>query len=370
MRIAELVNSLTLGGAERMVTNLSLGLAARGHQVTVICLRGAGPLEEPLRAAGIEVMALGKGEGFSCATASRLARLLKERRIEVVHTHNPLVHHYGVLAGRLAGVHGVVSTVHGLNNLEKRGKGELLYLAMSLWTSRIVSVCRMAEEFFRRTLPLPKNRMSVIYNGIPLEPFLRVAPRPPDGEFVFGAVGRLVPIKDHAGLLEAFREVAARHPRCRLEILGDGPLRRELEERRDRLGLAGRVEFRGASADAAAFLGRVDAFVLSSESEGLPMTLMEAMAAGLPTVATAVGGIPEFVEGARSGWLAPPRAPAALAAAMMAAVEADDRAERGARGREFALARCSLETMAMEYERLFAGLPPRAAIRPKEAHAR
>jgi glycosyltransferase involved in cell wall biosynthesis len=370
MRVAELVDSLTLGGAERMAVNLSLGLRARGNQVTVVCLRKGGPLEQPLAEAGIEVATLGKGEGFRLATARALARLLRERAIDVVHTHNPLVHHYGVLAARMAGVPAVVSTVHGLNNLEKRGKGELLYLLTSLATDRIVSVCRMAQDFFRATLPLPKEKMRVIYNGIPLERFLRLPSRPAADDFVFGAVGRLVPIKDQRSLLLAFQQVAARYPRVRLEILGDGPMRAELEALRDELGLEGRARFCGASEDVTGFLAGLDVFVLSSRSEGLPMTLMEAMAAGVPVVATAVGGIPEFVEESGCGWLAPPANPEALARAMTAAIEAGDLTERGARGRAFAAERCSLEKMAADYESLFAGLLPASGPRRESQHGK
>jgi glycosyltransferase involved in cell wall biosynthesis len=366
MLIVELVDSLQIGGTERMVVNLSLGLAARRHRVVVVCLRGSGPLEKPLQAAGIEVVALHKPEGVDFSTARRLTRLVKDRGVDVVHTHNPLVHHYGVIAARLASIP-VVSTVHGLNNLEKLGKSSLVYLATSPFTQRIVVVCGMAREFFLDRLPLPRKKFSVVYNGIPVEPFLQLPRKAPSGEFVFGTIGRLVPIKDHESLLNAFLRLSGKHPRCRLEILGDGPLRAELERRSETLGLSGRVFFRGANSDVRDFLTSLDAFVLSSKSEGLPMTILEAMAGGLPIVATAVGGIPEVVDGVGCGWTAPPCNPAALADAMELALLAPDLREKGQRGRAAAAAGFSLEKMSADYELLFQKCLEEQGRSPKES---
>jgi glycosyltransferase involved in cell wall biosynthesis len=353
MRIVQLVDSLAVGGTERMVVHLSCGLQASGHDVAVVCLRSLGALAEPLHRKGIPTHALGKPEGLHWASMAALRDFLSEFKADVVHTHNPLVHHYGAVAGRLARVPQVVSTVHGIGNINGIGKSEVVFGASCLVTNHIVAVCQMARDVFAAHPLIAKNKLRVVYNGIPLEPYLSVPPRAGGGPFVFGAVGRLVPVKDHATLLAAFQQVAHQHPECRLEFLGDGVLRQDLEQKAVQLGIASRVVFHGERAETRDFYENIDVFVMSSLSEGLPMTLLEAMAAGRPIVSTNVGGIPEMVEGSQSGWLCPPSQPKMLAQALSASFTAGDRLARGARAREYVQKHGSLDAMVRGYEAVF-----------------
>jgi glycosyltransferase involved in cell wall biosynthesis len=160
-------------------------------------------------------------------------------------------------------------------------------------------------------------------------------------------------VKDQRTLLTAFARVRQHTPACRLEILGCGELLDELEAQARALGIHDSVTFRGWSRDVAGFLAGVDAFVLSSRSEGLPMTLLEAMAAGLPVVSTAVGGIPEVVNGAGCGWLAPAGDAVGLADRMLEALNAPDFADRSKRARQAAAANYSVGSMTDQYGRLF-----------------
>jgi glycosyltransferase involved in cell wall biosynthesis len=356
MRIAEIINTLEIGGLERLVVDLALNLHTRGHEPVVICLRGAGPLAEPLEAAGVRVIALGKSEGFSLRTVSKLAGHLREERIDVVHTHNPLVHHYGVLGARLAGVSAVVNTRHGLGNFPRSAKTEWIF-GLACWqTDRVVAVCQAAREYFRNSTAIPARKLACIPNGIPAEKYLAIRPKTPDSTFVFGSVGRLVAVKNHRCLLTAFSLLLRRKPNCRLELLGDGPMRLELEELSRSLGIQHAVDFRGSDLDVPSFLSRLDAFVLCSESEGLPLTVLEAMAAGLAVIGTAVGGIPELLADGPCGWLCPPSQPERLVEMMVNAAEAADRMEIGARGRERVRDHYTLARMTEEYELLFRGI--------------
>jgi glycosyltransferase involved in cell wall biosynthesis len=352
MRIAEIVDSLEIGGAERMVVDLSCCLKERGHSLHVICLRDSGPLARILAEAGIEVLALKKPDGFSVARLVRLRRYLQNAGIDIVHTHNPLVHHYGALAGRLAGVPVVVSTLHGLSNLNGVDRTSRIYKSITRLTDRIVAVCQIGQECFERA-GLPPHKLRVIYNGIPLERFVALQPEPDRQPIVFGAVGRLVAIKNHASLLKAFRLAHERYPPCRLEILGDGPLRHDLEKLACELGLGSSVRFRGFSLEVAPFFESLNTFVISSLSEGLPLTVLEAMASGLPVIGTAVGGIPELVNAAGCGWLCPPDRPDLLADSMMAAIQSKQRSGLGMRARSYVVERYSLRNMTCEYEHLF-----------------
>jgi glycosyltransferase involved in cell wall biosynthesis len=336
---------------------MALGFQRRSHDVAVACLYKDGPMAAPLAAAGIPVTSLHKPEGFHWSTARQLARLAREFRADVIHTHNPQVHHYGVLAAKMAGVKGVVNTLHGVNNLVDASRAaKLIYGLTGPWTGCIAAVSEASRKFFEQVSHLPKNKLRVIYNGIPLEPFLEVPPPVARESVVFGAVGRLVPVKDHKTAIRAFAEVARENPASRMELAGDGPLRQELESEVARLGLAGRVIFRGDLRDIPGFLAGVDAFLMSSLSEGLPMSLLEAMAAGRVVVSTDVGGIPEVVEAAQCGWLSPPGDVPAMVDAMRKAIQAKDRVAMAAAGRRFVTAHCSATRMVESYEAVFTSL--------------
>jgi glycosyltransferase involved in cell wall biosynthesis len=356
MNVLHLVDTLGIGGAERVVVHLARGFEQRGHKATVVCLYSDGPMSLPLRKAGIRVETLNKPNGLHPTSIFRLARLLKQCRIEAVHTHNPQVHHYGVAASRLAGIKTVVNTLHGVNNFQNSGRAaNALYGIAARWTGSIVAVSEASKRFFESLSYLPKEKLSVVYNGIPLEPLLAIG-GPPDAPLVFGIVGRLVPIKDQMTALRAFALICKEAPDCRLEFAGDGPLLGELEAEARRLSISARVTFHGAVQDIPGFLARTGVFVLSSLSEGMPMSLLEAMAAGRPVVATSVGGVPELVETARCGWLCRPGDPEAMARVMREASDRNARMERGARGRAFALEHCSLERMVQRYEDIFRSL--------------
>lgn len=356
LNIVELVNSLDTGGAERMAASLALNLRGRGATVRVVCLRHLGnmPLSESeFQNAGIELVPLFKDDGFSVRTLRTLTDRIKDWKIDVVHTHNPLVNHYGAMAARLGGARAVVSTIHGISTLNMPGWAKTVFWMSCLMTDRLVGVCPIVGETLRRHYMLETHKTTVINNGIELEKFLRIKPRPTANPFVFGTVGRLVPVKDQKTLLEAFAAVVRSRPNCRLEILGDGELRPQLEKQAQLLGLHQSVRFRGFSRDIPEFLAELDAFVMSSLSEGLPLTVLEAMAAGLPIVATSVGGVIRLVEDAGCGWLCPAAQPAALAFSMLQALESGNKRVLGDRGRASVLRDYSVAKMTADYEALF-----------------
>jgi glycosyltransferase involved in cell wall biosynthesis len=353
MRIVELVNSLEIGGAERMVADLARGLRRAGHDVHVAALRGRGPLAEVLDESGVEWHAFGKAEGFSFKTARALARYAGDRGADVIHTHNPLTHHYGAMAGRMAKTSVVASTFHGPGNLTGFGRTLLVFEASCLFSDCVVACCTSVEKHLRRVTRIARSRLTMIPNGIELDRFLNVAPVPRKGQLTFGAVGRLVAVKDQSSLIRAFAEASRVRPEARLEILGAGPLHAALVERARELSVADRVTFHGSSLDVASFLSRIDVFVLCSLSEGLPLTMLEAMAAGLPVVGTEVGEIPELVRGGSCGWLCAPSAPEQLARAMLEAAESERRAEMGQSGREYVVKRHSVDRMVTNYQELF-----------------
>jgi glycosyltransferase involved in cell wall biosynthesis len=358
MRIVELVNSLDeIGGAEWMLVHLALALKSRGHDVSVACLRNTGgALADMLEASHVPVVPFRKGSGPSPGVALRLARYLHATRADVVHGHNPLVHHYALASGKMARTPVIVNTIHGIGNLsEKPGLKEFLYRLACGWSGATVAVCPFVFREFARRRAIPEESFVVINNGIPLDPFLSIPRRIPDGKTVFGIVGRLTEVKGHATLLDALSRLAAQRDDVRLEILGDGPLRDQLTSQVGRTGLSGRVNFHGFSTDVSGFLKKIDCGVMSSLSEGLPLSVIEYMAAGLPVVSTDVGGIRDLVDGARAGWLCDSGDAQALHRALAAAVEAGpaERASLGDRARRFVEQNHSLDGMTDAYEGLF-----------------
>lgn len=356
MRIAEIVNNLEIGGTERLVVDLATSLKSRGHEMSVICLRKGGPLQTILENSGIRLLMLDKPEGPSLRILPRLLAFLKKNRVEVVHTHNPLVHHYGVVAGKLTGAPVIVNTIHGPGNLSaKTGLKELLYGAVCRLSDRVVAVCPTAYRDFAKMPIIPGSRLIVINNGIALDKFQKVQRHPRDGIFVFGIVGRLAAVKDHRTLLEAYSRVVHAFPNSRLEILGDGPLREDLEQLSLSLGLTDKVVFHGYSTDVPAFMQRIDVLVLCSLSEGLPLSVLESMAASVPVLGTDVGETKDLIQGADCGWVCPPADKDKLAQAMLLAANTGigERVEMGARARAFAIHNYSLNRMTDEYESLF-----------------
>lgn len=356
MRIVHLINSLDYGGAEQVVASLAATQARAGHSIWLVCLRDKGPHPVnivPMVEAGVQIITLEKPEGLHLGTLRKLATFLATKRIEVIHTHNHLVHHYGAVAARLAKVPAIVNTLHGTSTLKMPVPAKMLYWFSCMLSDRVVSVCAQVHAVFKREYRLPTRILWTVDNGIELSPFLAIKRRAPSEITTFGMIGRFDPVKDHECLIRAFTILKAKHPTIRLRLLGDGYLRSTLESLARKLGVVEDIHFVGFSLDTAQFLSEIDIYVISSRSEGLPLTLLEAMGSGLPIVATAVGGIPEIIGKANCGWLCKPDNPVGLAGAMEEALEAPNRPAIGLCSRHAAEMHYSVSRMGREYESLY-----------------
>lgn len=357
LRIVQVVEKLEIGGLERMALDLAIAQKAAGHQPSIYCVFQRGALADEAEAAGVPITEFRKDPGFSWQAIRQMERCLRSDHAQVVHTHNSVIHHYGVLAGRLARVPVVVNTRHGLGTLHTARRQERYFRATFPFTDAFVFVCQDGQRFFQEHLGVPAKKSRVILNGIPLEKFRELRPsigscRP---AIRFGTLGRMVPAKAHCVLLQAFAQLRGRFPQAHLRIAGGGPLEGELREQVQALGLEGAVCVEGATREVARFLSQLDVFVLSSITEGLPLVILEAMASGLPVVSTNVGGIPE-VAGPEVGWLCPPGDAGCFAEALYCAATAPDLHERGERARCLAFSRYGLEQMQQHYADLFSSL--------------
>jgi glycosyltransferase involved in cell wall biosynthesis len=359
VRIVQLVEDLELGGLERLAVDLAVAQKQAGYEVLVYCLYHAGPLAQSVQAAGIPVVPFQKGPGFSMSTVLAMAKRLRADGARVIHGHNPGVHHYAALAARLAGTPVCLNTRHSATTSQGVPYQERYFRWVQPLTAHVVFVCDFVRRELQANLGYPPDKCSVILNGIPLARFLAhpASPGSRRPRIRFGTIGRLVPAKGHGVLIDAFARVQGSAPGAELSIYGYGALQDDLSAHIARLGLDGRVRLEGRTGDSAAALEELDVFVLSSVNEGLPLAILEAMAAGLPVISTNVGGIPEVLP-AESAWLCPPGDAGALAAAMLQAVESHDLRERGDAARRLAAASFGLDHMAARYEDLYRRLSP------------
>jgi sugar transferase (PEP-CTERM/EpsH1 system associated) len=352
VRVVHLVTTLAIGGLEKVVLDLVRFGTPDRFAMRVVCLDESGVLEEQFARLGVPVDVIGT-DGSVPARILRLARHLQQVKPALLHTHNPQAHLHGAIAARLARVPAVVHTKHGREYMERPVLAWASRLA-SRWTSRFVAVSVDAASVAREIEGVPAARVRVIHNGIDTGLFPVRAPRAALAPRRAVTVGRLSPIKDHATLLHAVRRVVDSVPTFQLDIVGDGPLRPELEALCETLGLCGCVHFHGYHEQVARFLDAADFFVLSSISEGVSIALLEAMASGLPAVATDVGGNREVVVSGETGYLVPSRAHDVLAAVMLRIQSDDAGLERmGRAARRRVEEQFNLRTVVQQYERLY-----------------
>ena len=293
MVIAHVIDSLDVGGAEVVVATLCRSHAAAGHRVEVHCLMAGGPLAEELRREGVPVYVHARGKaGRSACT---LLRALRRSRPDVVHCHNKTPTIRAAAVARLAGSRAVISTRHGLVAPPWRLRRELrFWIVAAMLCDRVVAVCDAAwRNMTARARPVA-HRIVTIRNGA-TAPLVSDQPVAPRAGFTLISVGRLVRAKSFDTLIRAVALARDAVPDLRLWIVGAGHEGPALERLCVELGLGSVVRFYGERRNVGSWLRAADVFVLSSVSEGLPIALLEAMAAGLPAIVTDVGGLPELM---------------------------------------------------------------------------
>ncbi len=309
------------GGAARHVVDLALGLDPGRYAVDLACLKGSQPWIELEGAGHVTRHRLGGSHGRpGLADFGDVPLLLRlAGRADVIHAHSSKAGFLTRLAValRAGGRRRAIFTPHGWSFWAADHAERAVYLALerlaARWCRALVAVSAAERAAGLAARVGRPDQYRVIHNGIDLEPFAR-DPRPRPGRIVF--VGRLRSPKRVDLALEALRRLRTAVPEATLDVAGDGPLRGELEQLASRLGVADRVRFLGSRSDLPGLLLDAQCLVLASDYEGCPLSVLEAMAAGVPVVATSVGGISELVVDGETGTLTPPGDAERLATAL------------------------------------------------------
>ena len=304
LRVLAITGNAIVGGMESAVLRLAENLPARSFRLTALC-----PFESAFTAAlrrrDVAVHVAPISETLRWHAVQFAAQLVRERDIDVVHTHMPAAHAIGALAARITRTP-ILATIHAMH-LSMRDL-EVHRLART-------HLCVVSEAARAHALSVGVDpaHLAMIRNGVDGKRFTPREMYTRDGDAVVGYVGRLSPEKNPALFLKTAALVLARLPRTRFVVIGDGPLRGELEALAVRLRIRHAVAFEGECDDMPACYRGLDMLLLTSWHEGTPLAVLEAMACGLPVVATDVGGVAEIVVSGATGWLAAPDDDAALA---------------------------------------------------------
>lgn len=359
-KVCYVIGQLNRAGAEKQLYYLVKGLDRSMFSPAVVSLSRGGYWGEALRSLGIQVVEIERKRRGEIRRLSGLTGFFRSMRPHIVHSFLFSANTYGRMAAVLAGVPVVITSER---NLPRVGKDKTVFKMITdkvfaPLSDAIVCNSRSAEECLRERYLYDPGRLFTVHNGIEAAEYPLKDRRYVDaaGDIVVGTIGNLYPKKNHRLFLEMAEMVTVqcRDKNVRFLIAGDGPLRKELQSHAVRLGIRGKVEFTGAIDDICRILGAMDVFVLTSSYEGLSNAIMEAMASGLPVVATDVGGNRELIVDGETGFLAPEGDGAALADRVLAL--AGDRnlmARMGEKGRQRMLNEFPVKKMVSETEKIY-----------------
>ena len=356
IHVTQVVPSLSIGGQEVVVCNLLEAYKARGIEQSVLVFEPGGELTAKVNTLGVRLIELTKNPGIDLRLIVNMYRQFRRIKPSVVHAHNFLAAFYSGLAARPQGIP-MVLTRHG-TGIDYAARFRSGWLAART-SSRIVGVSEKVASQVVREHKVPSSKISVVQNGVNPESFKPDALRRKhkratlgiaEGETAFITIGRLVEEKDYPVLLKAAASLNRQGYNLRVLFAGDGPERNRLKSISSELGLAGRAVFLGTRHDIPGLLNAADVFCLSSYTEGSPMSIIEAMASGLPVVATSCGGVAELVNDGQTGYLIPVKDHQALATAMARLVNDSSLVSNlGANARKIQMKNFSISAMADAY---------------------
>lgn len=367
LHVVHVVLSLDVGGLEQVVLHLTRAAPGLKQRVSILCIERFGALRQAAEEAGATVLCIEKQPGLRFDTVQKVKAILTPLKPDVVHTHQIGALFYTGPAARSLQIPVIVHTEHGKQITT--WKQRLLGWWAARYVHRLFAVSADIKATLAKTIA-PASKIEVIPNGIDVKALqqpsevatLRAKWDIPVNAPIIGTVGRLAFVKRQDLLLRLFHKVRERVPDCHLIMVGDGEERTRLQSIAQEMGMATHVRFVGMQNEPADFLHLMSAFILTSESEGMPLSLLEAWTAGVPVFVFGVGGLPELVKEGETGYLASFGEVEQLAEKVVQHVEHPDRAKtlieraQAKVWREF-----DVSTMAATYDQQYRTLLDRGA---------
>ncbi len=364
--VLQLIEGLGKGGAEIKLLELVRCMDKSRFRFIVASL---GVTEEkdlaaPFREAGADVLVFQKRRRIDPLLLWRVVQLIRKNHVDIVMTTLFYADVVGHLAGKIAGVKAIVSWETSSSPLFTIGRRRIPYMWTVRFCDRVIAVSSAVARYLKEQRGVPAEKIEVIPYGVDLSRFTHRSPREvreslgfDRTHFVVGMVARLDPDKGHETLIQSALTLVTRYPRMRFALAGDGTLRKNLEAMVQEKGLSPFFSFLGYRPDIEKVLHAFDVVTLPSLHEGLPNVLLEAMAAGVAVVATAVGGIVDLVVDGETGLLIPPAEPAALENALSCMASHPEKTRRmGAAGRQRVEEYFSLSRQVQAFEEVFGSL--------------
>jgi len=361
IRLMQITHDLAIGGLQQVVVNLCRTIDRETFDVSVLCLRKLGSLVPEVERLGIKVNMIPQKRNTDYIAFMKVARMLRQERIQVIHTHNTQPFVDGTLAAMLSGVRTIVHTDHARDFPDKR-RYMLAERLMSHFAYKVVGVSDHTSKNLIQYLKIPARKIITIPNGIDGSRFADEIDKPakrqelgiPGDGPIIGVGVRLDQQKGLTYLLQAMPMIVRQVPGTTLVIAGEGPIEYELKCQAAEMGLTGSVKWIGPRLDIPDLLKLFDLYVLPSNWEGLPVCLIEAMAAGCPIVTTDVGGVRTAIQSGYNGILLAPKDPQGLAKeTVRLLLDSRTRQIYAANGRRLFEQRFTAEKMTRAYERLY-----------------
>ncbi len=363
IHIMQVLHTLEVGGAEKLAYDISNSFD-KSFQFSFFCLDALGYLSNLIKQEGGNVYCFGRKDGWDFGLIKEFAELLTAKKVDIVHAHQYTPYFYAVLASFFSKRHPkVIFTEHGRHQPDKvRWKRVVFNKIFQHLTAAYTGVARFSKDCLVEFEKIPENKIDVIYNGIDLERFPKTFDKDKirkslgfeADKTLVGIIARLDPIKNHSVLIEAISLLKNQFPDIQLIVVGEGPMLQELKNLVSTLAIDDTVIFTGLRKDVPRILMALDIFVLPSSTEAMSVTLLEAMSASLPVVATDVGGNQEVVIPHITGELVQPKDPHQLADAIESIISAPQKAEQmGKAGRERVEDMFTFDRMIEQYKKLY-----------------
>lgn len=365
IRVAQMTLTMGQGGIENLIVSMARHQAKSVFQTSLYCLDSGGDLVEPIQLMGAPVRVFARKPGLDLGVIWRLAKSMRSDGIHVLHTHNQAAHFYGCLAARLARVPVVINTEHSRHNTDGLWRRRVEKKVLSWLSSRMVTVSDELRAASIKRDGVSVGKVEVVGNGVDIERFSSVAKavkratkkalglKP--GQKTVCIIARLHPIKNHTLLIQALSRIRQDHPDVHLLVIGDGELKGELEDLTRYLGLGEAVTFLGNRLDIPELMSISNLLVLCSHSEGLPLVLLEAMAAELPVLVTEGANRGGLIRSGENGLVCRAEIDA-LSQAIVEAFESDSLGKLARRAQEEVARRFSITQTVRRYESMYLDL--------------